>query len=90
MTAPFAICPFVFANIAPGSEFARAMPEVLRCLAIDYDVFFTGSRLEVGTRETMIPGFLIASHGPSAMHPSGATDRGYLRRYFTGLKLISL
>lgn len=95
------ICPVVFAEIAPGSESAGAMLDVLRRLGIDYDAIspqaawmagkvFLEYRRAGGTRQAMIPDFLIASHAQVQCTRLAATDRGYLQRYFTGLKLISL
>ncbi len=95
------ICPVVFAEIAPGSESAGAMVGVLRRLGMDYDAIspeaawmagkvFLEYRQAGGTRQTMIPDFLIASHAQVQCTRLAAIDCGYLRRYFTGLKLISL
>ena len=98
---PLCLCPVVLAEIAPGNESAGAMLGVLRRLGIDHDAIspeaawmagkvFLEYRQAGGTRQTMIPDFMIASHAQVQCTRLAATDRGYLRRYFTGLKLISL
>ncbi len=95
------LCPVVFSEISPGSTSAPAVLEVLRRLGIDYDPIlpeaawlagkiFLDYRRAGGERSTMVPDFLIAAHAQVQCDRLAAIDRGYLRKYFTGLKLISL
>ena len=41
-----------------------------------------------GSREHLVPDFLIAAHAQCQADRIAAIDRGYLRRYFRGLKIV--
>jgi predicted nucleic acid-binding protein len=50
---------------------------------------FKGYRREGGPREHLIPDFLIGAHAAVQARRIAAIDRGYLRRYFPRLKVVS-
>jgi predicted nucleic acid-binding protein len=43
-----------------------------------------------GPRTTILPDFLIAAHAANQADALAAEDRGYLRAYFPGIRLLSL
>ncbi len=51
---------------------------------------FRSYRNQGGPREFLIPDFLIAAHALLDCDRLAAVDRGYLRRYFPNLRLLSL
>jgi len=51
---------------------------------------FRRYRDQGGPRTHLIPDFLIAAHAQEQADRLAALDRGYLRRYFSDLKLVSL
>ena len=94
------ICPIVFAEIAPAYPDLDEAVRDLGRLQMRYDEIFPESafaagavfkayRAEGGPRESMIPDFLIASHAQMQADRLAAVDRGYLRRYFPSLKLLT-
>lgn len=97
---PLIICPVVFGEFSPGySSWEDAFRDISR-LQIRYDPIspeaawlagklFLQYRKEGGPRKTMIPDFLIAAHASVQAGQLAALDRGFLRRYFPSLKLLS-
>jgi len=95
-----AICDVVLAEIAPAFDSEREAAAMIERLGIRFDSIreeaafeagriFKKYRQEGGPRAHMIPDFLIGGH---ALHQSdrlAAVDRGYLRRYFPKLKLLT-
>lgn len=72
----------------------------MELLAITYENFSPESshlagcihwkyRREGGPREHLVPDFLIAAHAQVQCDRLAAIDRGYLRRYFPRLRLLS-
>lgn len=51
---------------------------------------FRSYRNQGGPREFLIPDFMIAAHALVDCDRLAAADRGYLRRYFPGLQLLSI
>ncbi|MGH8018309.1 MAG: type II toxin-antitoxin system VapC family toxin [Opitutaceae bacterium] len=51
---------------------------------------FTAYRREGGPREHLVPDFLVGAHAALQAGSLAAVDRGYLRRYFDGLKLLAV
>jgi predicted nucleic acid-binding protein len=85
-----------FAALMDGAKFRR----MLRDLGISYSVTslsaaqlagrtFKRYRQQGGPREHLLPDFLIGAHAAEQADQIAAIDRGYLRRYFTRLRLIS-
>jgi len=71
----------------------------LNLIAIEYDEISAEAahlagkirwtyRREGGPREHLVPDFLIAAHAQTQCTQLTAVDRGYLRRYFPGLKIL--
>ena len=94
------MCPVTFAEISPGHPNPAAVLRDLSLLATSYEeispeaAFLAGEihlryRREGGPREHLIPDFLIAAHAQIQCSGLAAIDRGYLRRYFPRLKLIT-
>ena len=94
------VCPVVFAELSPGSASSVRLLEQLELLAIAYEDFSPESahlagcihwkyRREGGPREHLVPDFLIAAHAQLQCDRLAAIDRGYLRRYFPRLRLLS-
>jgi hypothetical protein len=94
------VCPVVFAELSPGSASSARLLEQLELLAIAYEDLSPESahlagcihwkyRREGGPREHLVPDFLIAAHAQLQCDRLAAIDRGYLRRYFPRLRLLS-
>lgn len=97
---PLLICPVVVAEIAPKYPTSRALREELTSLPMELSPFSWESswlagkihrsyRREGGPREHLIPDFLIAAHAVTEADRLAAVDRGYLRRYFPNLALLT-
>ena len=94
------VCGIVFAEIAPLFASLQDLVSRLESLGIEYDsiapasafaagVIFRSYRQEGGPRKYLIPDFLVGAH---ALHQAGclaARDRGYLRRYFPKLRILT-
>jgi predicted nucleic acid-binding protein len=94
------ICDIVCAEISPLFKDFSEMNSRLEALGIEYvpidfltafeaGRIFKRYRQEGGPRRNLIPDFLIGAH---ALHQAGclaARDRGYLRRYFPRLSIIT-
>ncbi len=94
------VCSVVFAEISGGFAYAEESLELLAAMGMDYDgidprsAHLAGSafrlyRREGGPREHLIPDFLIAAHAQVQAGRLAAIDRGYLRRYFGDLPILS-
>ena len=95
------VCDVVFAEVAPFFAGADDLIAALESLGAEYDpispasAFAAGEifrtyRLEDGPRTHLIPDFLVGAH---ALHQAGclaARDRGYLRRYFPELRILTI
>jgi predicted nucleic acid-binding protein len=94
------ICDVVFAEISPFFHSIKDLDSRLESLGVEYDPIDSASafaageifktyRQEGGPRVHLIPDFLVGAH---ALHQAGclaARDRGYLRRYFPQLHIIT-
>lgn len=95
------LCEVVFAELAPAFEARPELEKVLADLGARLDPIgaeaawlagqtFRRYRQEGGPRRHLIPDFLIAAHAQMQTERLAAVDRGYLRRYFPDLDLLSL
>jgi predicted nucleic acid-binding protein len=94
------VCDVVFAEIAPFFRRVEELNSKLESLGVEYDAIdrasafaageiFKTYRREGGPRVRLIPDFLVGAH---ALHQAGrlaARDRGYLRRYFPQLRILT-
>jgi len=94
------LCPVAFAEVSSRFATAEELLERAEALRIQYDEFqpqaawragqiFKAYRKAGGQRTHMIPDFMIAAHAYEQADQLASTDRGYLREYFPGLKLLS-
>jgi hypothetical protein len=94
------VCDIVFAEIAPLFRTVAELTATLETLGVGYDpvepetAFLAGEifrryRREGGPRSHLIPDFLVGAHASNQAGCLAARDRGYLRRYFPRLRLLS-
>ncbi len=94
------ICPVVFAEC--GTRFPSLIPfqKALDLLQISFDPIseeasytagqiFKRYRQEGGPRQNLIPDFIVAAHAAHQSNQLATIDRGYFRRYFPYLKILS-
>ena len=93
------ICEIVYAEIAAGFENQSSLDQQMESMGISLlsinteaawiaGKVFLHYRQHGGPREHLIPDFLIASHAMTQADRLAAIDRGYLRRWFSSLKLL--
>ena len=94
------ICEIVYAEIAPAFDSPQSLDQRLERLGITISSLDRGAAWEAGIsfrryrqsggpKEHLIPDFLIAGHAMVHADRLAATDRGYLRRWFSDLKLLA-
>lgn len=96
---PLVVCDVVYAEVAAAFPAEEVLQEALRKLGTAFEplsaaaawqagMTFRSYRDAGGPRERLVPDFLIAAHATTQADRLAAVDRGYLRRYFTGLPLL--
>jgi predicted nucleic acid-binding protein len=94
------VCSVVFAECSPGFKSYNDALSAFSSVHIHYDPLspeaahlagqtYIRYRREGGPRRQLIPDFLIAAHAAVQADQLAAIDRGYLRRYFPKLNLVS-
>jgi predicted nucleic acid-binding protein len=97
---PLLICETVYAEVASGFEDQSKLDLALENLGISYDPIsrsaaylagriFGQYRRRGGPREHLLPDFLIAAHAQIQAGVLAAIDRGYYRKHFATLTVIS-
>jgi hypothetical protein len=96
---PLIISPVVFAELAPSTSEAAELTGFLTDLSIFYSpltpeaahlagLIFKRYRQVGGSRQHLVPDFLIAAHAQVQANRIAAVDRGYLRKWFPDLQLL--
>lgn len=97
--AQLVVCDVVYAEIAGVYRNEAELQEALGLLGLTYDVirpdtaFLAGQiystyRRAGGPRTNLVPDFLIGAHSIHQTNGLLTTDRGYLRSYFKGIKVL--
>jgi hypothetical protein len=93
------ICDVAFAELAPFFDENATLCTRLETLGIEFEAIqadtaflagqiFADYRQAGGPRTNLVPDFLIGAHALNQADGLLADDRGYLRQYFRGLKLL--
>jgi predicted nucleic acid-binding protein len=99
-TATLLLSSVVFAEIRSFFPSDDACRKALRKLDVRHSPFteeaallagriFRTYRNEGGPRKTILPDFLVAAHAAAQAESLATEDRGYLRAYFPGVRLLT-
>jgi hypothetical protein len=95
------VCEVSVAEVSARFPSEEAFRDALENLSVEFEPIellaalqagklFAAYRREGGPREHLVPDFLVGAHAAVQADALAAVDRGYLRRYFRELKLLSV
>ncbi|MSU48655.1 MAG: PIN domain-containing protein [Opitutus sp.] len=93
------VCDVAYAELSAVFSSEQSLQEKLSALGIGFDSvspataflagqMFAAYRKAGGPRQSLIPDFLIGAHALTQTGGLVTADRGYLRTYFRGLKIL--
>ncbi len=93
------VCDVTYAELSAVFSSERLLQEKLSALGIGFDSvhpataflagqIFAAYRQAGGPRQNLIPDFMIGAHALKQANGLVTADRGYLRQYFRGLKIL--
>ena len=97
---PVVISPIAFAELAPSSPDASSLQDFLGRLDILFDpisaeaAHLAGSTFKLyrqagGPRQQILPDFIIAAHAKIQANRLAALDKGYFRKWFPDLPILT-
>ena len=97
--AQLVVCDVVYAEVSGVYRNETELQEALALLGLGYDAIrsdaaflagqiYSSYRRAGGPRTNLVPDFLIGAHSIQQTNGLLTVDRGYLRAYFRGIKIL--